>query len=103
LAIGGLVDFSGSAFHPLEAVLDSSLPGPFLNEVEIVPLRRAWTRVRFKGSPGRIWNLGLFAPAPSARNDYWLVLGAGIQNQGMRHDRFNPTVTAGIPRPNRSS
>jgi lysophospholipase L1-like esterase len=104
-----------SASHPLEAVLetslnstdgrngewiplDSSVSGPFLNKVDISPMRRAWARVRFKGSPGRIWNLGLYAPVSGARNDYWLVLGASIQNQSMRHARFNPMVTRRHPK-----
>jgi lysophospholipase L1-like esterase len=58
-------------------------------------------RLKFAGGGAgslKIWNLGLYAPAPGKRNDYWLALGASIQNQSMRQSRFNPQVTRRFPK-----
>ncbi len=80
--------------------LDTTRTGKFLNKIDITPQSRAWYRVRFlRSKPGalKVWNLGLYAPAPGGRNDYWLAVGASIQNQSMRQARFQPLVRKTFP------
>src|SRR5690606_19067921 len=81
--------------------LDTSVSGPFLNKVDIPPPKGLWVRVRFKGNGAgtlKVWNLGLYAPRRGMRNDYWLALGASIQNQSMRQARFHPVIRRAHPR-----
>lgn len=80
--------------------LDRAMSGPFLNKIDLLPQPRAWYRIRFRSAGEdlrKLWNLGLYAPRAGARNDYWIVLGASIQNQSMRHARFNPLITRAYP------
>lgn len=79
---------------------DRAVSGRFLNKIDLQARPRAWYRIRFLSGgkrPRKLWNLGLYAPRADARNDYWIVLGASIQNQSMRHARFNPHVTRSFP------
>ncbi len=70
-------------------------PGPFLNKVSF--RLEGENRYRFrlfrKGKKAvKVWNLGIYKPSSQHINDYWLALGASIQNQSMRHSIFNPEI-----------
>lgn len=74
-------------------MLDSLRTGPFLNHFQGRVQPGGWVRLRFlEPVPVKVWNLGLYEPDSAERNDYWLALGASIQNQSMRQARFQPAV-----------
>jgi lysophospholipase L1-like esterase len=79
--------------------VDSLVTGPFLNHFQNHAVNHSWIRLRFLHPTfAKIWNLGFYEPKSDARNDYWLALGASIQNQSMRQARFNPAVRRQHPR-----
>ncbi len=80
--------------------LDTTRTGKFLNKIDITPQPSSWYRVRFlktKTGELKVWNLGVYGPSSETRNDYWLALGASIQNQSMRHARFQPLARKTYP------
>lgn len=97
-------DDSTSGYNGTWEVVEERDVRYFLDKVEVAPDAPQWVRLRFEARDGwpedepvRFTDIGLYEIDPDGRNDYWLIIGASIQQQSIENHIFHEMVTERHP------